>query len=217
LMRSDQQAKGGTHLRKLRLVGQRKPMQPMADPVRRSAIGVRSSSSRRRHGTSLRCGARPSRRAVEMISAAAWAVDDIRFPEDGTGSPWVARQYSGALSKVANHQIRVSTHAVTGAASCPLDWRLFVPEVRRVLPVAQASAGRVGPARADQNAAHQYLAPFPVSYGRLRSCLLSSTGTPPSSSPRPGTPRPGDVCATKKARRTLNGCRSPMRADHTGR
>src|SRR4051794_41443881 len=44
-----------------------------------------------------------------------------------TSSPGVARQYSGTLGKVGNCQIGVSVHAVTDAASCPLDWRLFVP------------------------------------------------------------------------------------------
>jgi SRSO17 transposase len=40
----------------------------------------------------------------------------------------VARQYSGTLGKVANCQIGVSVSAVTDVASCPLNWRLFLPE-----------------------------------------------------------------------------------------
>jgi SRSO17 transposase len=40
----------------------------------------------------------------------------------------VARQYSGTLGKVGNCQIGVSISAVTDAASCPLNWRLFLPE-----------------------------------------------------------------------------------------
>jgi SRSO17 transposase len=40
----------------------------------------------------------------------------------------VARQYSGTLGKVANCQVGVSVNAVTEQASCPLDWRLFLPE-----------------------------------------------------------------------------------------
>jgi SRSO17 transposase len=54
--------------------------------------------------------------------------DDTGFPKDGKGSPGVARQYSGTLGKVGNCQIGVSVHAVTDTASCPLDWRLFLPE-----------------------------------------------------------------------------------------
>jgi SRSO17 transposase len=40
----------------------------------------------------------------------------------------VARQYCGALGKRANCQVAVSVHAVSDSASCPLQWRLFVPE-----------------------------------------------------------------------------------------
>jgi len=67
-------------------------------------------------------------RAVQLIEPVGWVIDDTGFPKDGTGSPGVARQYSGTLGRVANCQIGVSVHAVTDAASCPLDWRLFLPE-----------------------------------------------------------------------------------------
>jgi SRSO17 transposase len=40
----------------------------------------------------------------------------------------VAHQYCGALGKVANCQVGVSVNAATDAVSCPLDWRLFLPE-----------------------------------------------------------------------------------------
>ncbi|GIG93166.1 hypothetical protein Pen02_81020 [Plantactinospora endophytica] len=72
--------------------------------------------------------ARLAGRAVEVVDPVAWVVDDTGFVKDGYGSPGVARQYSGTLGKVANCQIGVSVHAVTDAASCPLDWRLFLPE-----------------------------------------------------------------------------------------
>ena len=71
---------------------------------------------------------RLARRAVAVIAPEAWVVDDTGFPKDGTASPGVARQYSGTLGKVGNWQIGVSVHAVTDAASCPLSWRLFLPE-----------------------------------------------------------------------------------------
>ncbi len=51
-----------------------------------------------------------------------------RFPKDGASSLGVARQYSGTLGKVGNCQIGVSVHAVSDTASCPLAWRLFLPE-----------------------------------------------------------------------------------------
>jgi SRSO17 transposase len=40
----------------------------------------------------------------------------------------VQRQYSGTLGKTANCQLGVSVNAVTEQASCPLDWRLFLPK-----------------------------------------------------------------------------------------
>ena len=40
----------------------------------------------------------------------------------------MARGYSGSLGKGGNVQIGVRVHAATDAASCPLNWRLFVPE-----------------------------------------------------------------------------------------
>ena len=58
----------------------------------------------------------------------AWVIDDTGFPKFGKHSVGVARQYSGALGKVGNCQIGVSVNAASDAASCPLDWRLFIPE-----------------------------------------------------------------------------------------
>jgi DDE superfamily endonuclease len=72
------------------------------------------------------------RRLAERLCAAlqptAWAVDDTGFPKDGTCSVGVQRQYSGTLGKTANCQLGVSVNAVTEHASCPVDWRLFLPE-----------------------------------------------------------------------------------------
>jgi SRSO17 transposase len=55
-------------------------------------------------------------------------IDDTGFPRFGKMSVGVARQYSGALGKVGNYQIGVSVNACGDEASCPLDWRLFIPE-----------------------------------------------------------------------------------------
>ena len=62
------------------------------------------------------------------IAPAAWVIDDTAFPKFGErvgrGGPAVLRGRSG---KVGNCQIGVSINAVTAQASCPLDWRLFLP------------------------------------------------------------------------------------------
>jgi SRSO17 transposase len=62
------------------------------------------------------------------IDPAGWVIDDTGLPKDGRFSPGVAHQYCGALGKTANCQVIVSVNAATDRASCPLGWRLFLPE-----------------------------------------------------------------------------------------
>src|SRR3954469_2902173 len=127
LVRRDQRDKGATYVRGLLLDGRRKSMQPMAERLGVDHQGLQQSVS------SFTWAVEPvrerlARRAVEVIAPQAWVLDDTGFPKDGTASPGVARQYSGTLGKVGNCQIGVSISAVTDAASCPLSWRLFLPE-----------------------------------------------------------------------------------------
>ena len=70
----------------------------------------------------------PRRRMSRELLPDAWIVDDTGFPKFGALSVGVARQYCGALGKVGNCQVGVSINAATDVASCPLDWRLFIPE-----------------------------------------------------------------------------------------
>ena len=51
-----------------------------------------------------------------------------RFPKRVCIGWGVGRQYCGALGKVANCQVAVTLHWSSGEASCPLGWRLFVPQ-----------------------------------------------------------------------------------------
>ncbi|MFI5916858.1 IS701 family transposase, partial [Dactylosporangium sp. NPDC051541] len=127
MARSDQRAKGVTYLRGLLLDGRRKSMQPMAARLGVDHQGLQQFVTTSTWDTAA-VRARLAVRAVEVVGPIAWAIDDTGFPKDGTGSPGVARQYSGTLGKVGNCQIGVSVHAVTDTASCPLDWRLFLPE-----------------------------------------------------------------------------------------
>jgi SRSO17 transposase len=69
---------------------------------------------------------RLAERLVAALAPTAWVVDDTGFPKDGTCSVGVQRQYT--LGKTANCQLGISVDAVTEQASCPLDWRLFLPE-----------------------------------------------------------------------------------------
>ncbi len=127
LARKDQRAKGGLYLRGLMLEGRRKSMQPMGD-----RLGI-DYQQLQQFVSSSPWPVEPVRRqlarkAVSLIGSEAWVVDDTGFVKDGPASPGVARQYSGTLGKIGNVQIGVSIHAVTDQASCPLDWRLFLPE-----------------------------------------------------------------------------------------
>src|SRR4051794_23865812 len=151
LARADQRNKGATYLRGLLLDGRRKSMQPMAERLGVDHQGLQQFLSSSTWAVAP-VRERLARRAVEVIAPDAWVVDDTGFPKDGTASPGVARQYSGTLGKVANCQIGVSVQAVTDAASCPLDWRLFLPQrwgdTTAATPgQAAAIRGRGGPGR----------------------------------------------------------------------
>nr|WP_082598782.1 IS701 family transposase [Kitasatospora sp. Root107] len=126
LRRSDQQDKGASYLRGLLLDGRRKSMQPMAE-----RLGIDHQRLQQFISSSTwpveEVRSRLADRAVRALEPHAWVVDDTGFPKDGTGSPGVARQYSGTLGKVGNCQVGVSVHAVTDTTSCPLNWRLFLP------------------------------------------------------------------------------------------
>jgi SRSO17 transposase len=84
---------------------------------------------------------RIARRMVPRVGPDAWAVDDVSFPKDGKMSVGVAHQYCGALGKQANCQVAVSVHAVSDTASCPLQWRLFVPQEWANDPVRRRKTG----------------------------------------------------------------------------
>jgi FOG: Transposase len=127
LPRKDQRGKGSLYLQGLMLEGRRKSMQPMG-----GRLGV-DYQQLQQFVSSSPWPVEPVRRvlarkAIGVIGPEAWVIDDTGFKKDGTASPCVARQYSGTLGKIGNCQIGVSVHAVTDVASCPLGWRLFVPQ-----------------------------------------------------------------------------------------
>jgi SRSO17 transposase len=127
LGRKDQRAKGSLYLQGLMLEGRRKSMQPMGE-----RLGI-DYQQLQQFVSSSPWRVEPVRKvlvrkAIDAIGPQAWVVDDTGFVKDGPASPGVARQYSGTLGKVGNVQIGVSVHAVTDQASCPLGWRLFLPQ-----------------------------------------------------------------------------------------
>ncbi|HKU26140.1 MAG TPA: IS701 family transposase [Candidatus Sulfotelmatobacter sp.] len=59
----------------------------------------------------------------------AWVVDDTGLVKKGTHSVGVTRQYCGQVGKQENCRVAVSLSISTAAASLPIAWRLYLPEV----------------------------------------------------------------------------------------
>jgi SRSO17 transposase len=128
LPRADQRAHGECYLRGLMLEGRRESIEPMAQ-----RLGEVHYQALHHFVATSPWDWRPVRRRlaerlVAALAPTAWVVDDTGFPKDGPCSVGVQRQYTGTLGKRANCQLGVSVNAVTEHASCPLDWRLFLPE-----------------------------------------------------------------------------------------
>jgi len=127
LSRRDQRAKGEQYTRGLLLEGRRKSIVPMAarlpDGDQQGLQQFIADSPWQDDRVRRRLALRMRRE----IAPQGWVVDDSGLPKDGRWSPGVAHQYCGQLGKTANSQVLVSVNAVTDRASCPLDWRLFLP------------------------------------------------------------------------------------------
>ena len=65
----------------------------------------------------------------EQGPIAAWIVDDTGFVKKGIHSVGVTRQYCGQVGKQENCRVAVSLSVSTAAASLPIAWRLYLPEV----------------------------------------------------------------------------------------
>jgi SRSO17 transposase len=134
--RKDQRRWGQSYLRGLLLDGKRKSIQPMAARLARGDLGVDAHAIEQALQQFVNQSPwdpvpvrrRLAERMTAAIGPAAWVIDDTGFPKFGRHSVGVAPQYCGALGKVANCQVGVSVHAATDQASCPINWRLFLPE-----------------------------------------------------------------------------------------
>jgi SRSO17 transposase len=128
LVRCDQRAKAELYVRGLLLEGRRKSIQPVA-----ARLPDGDEQGLQQFITDSPWDDAPVRRRLARrmsgeIDPEGWVVDDTGLPKDGRWSPGVAHQYCGVLGKTANCQVLVSVNAVTDRASCPLEWRLFLPQ-----------------------------------------------------------------------------------------
>jgi SRSO17 transposase len=124
--RADQRRWGQRYVRGLLGEGRRKSMEPMAARLGVDRQGLQQflADSPWSHQMVL---AELAWKMEPVIDPQAWVIDDVSFPKDGHASPGVARQYCGALGKTANCQVAPSVHLVTDTASCPVNWRVFLP------------------------------------------------------------------------------------------
>lgn len=128
LARCDQRAKGEQYVRGLLLEGRRKSIQPMAARLADGDEQGLQQFITDSPWDDVPVRRRLARRMTSVIEPAGWVIDDTGLPKDGRCSPGVGHQYCGALGKTANCQVLVSVNAATDRASCPLGWRLFLPE-----------------------------------------------------------------------------------------
>jgi SRSO17 transposase len=128
MRRKDQRRWGEVYVRGLMLDGKRKSIEPMAARLPDGDEQCLQQFVNQSPWDPVAVRRALARRMSREIAPQAWVIDDTGFPKFGKHSVGVARQYSGALGKVGNCQIGVSVNAATDAASCPLDWRLFIPE-----------------------------------------------------------------------------------------
>lgn len=80
-------------------------------------------------------------RAVLPARAGLVAVDDTGLPKQGRHSPGVQRQYCGALGKIGNCQLAVSTVLVAEGVTWPLGCDLYIPQAWVADPDRCARAG----------------------------------------------------------------------------
>lgn len=128
--RSERRQHGSRYVQGLLLDGERKSIEPLA----RRLPGGNTQALQQCVGQSpwawepVRC-LLAQRMHEALLPRAGWMVDDSGFPQQGSASVGVARQYSGTLGKVGNCQVAVSIHLTTEQESMPLDGALYLPQV----------------------------------------------------------------------------------------
>lgn len=80
-------------------------------------------------------------RAVVPVRAGILAIDDTGFPKQGDQSPGVQRQYCGALGKIGNCQVAVSSALIADGRTWPLAFDLYLPTAWTDDPARCAAAG----------------------------------------------------------------------------
>jgi SRSO17 transposase len=128
VQRSEQRKWGGVYLRGLMLDGKRKSIEPMAARLADGDEQCLQQFVNQSPWEERVVRANLARRMCAEIEPSVWVIDDTGFVKKGRWSVGVARQYSGTLGRVDNCQIGVSISVASDAASCPINWRIFIPD-----------------------------------------------------------------------------------------
>jgi len=126
--RSERRHWARVYIQGLLLDGERKSIEPIANRI----SGADVQALRQFVGQSPWAVEQVQRhlaeKVVELLSdPEVWILDETSFPKAGEHSIGVARQYCGALGKIANCQVAVTLHWSSREVSCPLGWRLYLP------------------------------------------------------------------------------------------
>jgi len=127
--RSERRHWARVYIQGLLLDGERKSIEPMASRIQGADVqGLRQFVGQSPWAVEEVQRLLAVKVADILSEPELWIVDDTSFPKAGSHSIGVARQYCGALGKVANCQVAVTLHWSSWEASCPLGWRLYLPE-----------------------------------------------------------------------------------------
>src|SRR5208282_2532173 len=127
--RSERRHWAQVYIQGLLLDGQRKSVQPIAERIAGADEQALNQFLNQSPWEVVEIQKRFARRlAEEGFDPIYWVVDETSFPKAGGHSVGVARQYCGALGKIANCQVAVSLHWSQAEVSYPVSWRLFLPE-----------------------------------------------------------------------------------------
>ena len=129
LARADQRRWAEVYVRGLVSVPGRKSIRRIADHV----VGYRAEQSLQQFLNQSPWDERVVRRSLAALVSAAlhprlWAFREVAFPKHGQNSVAVARQYAPSLSRMLNGQLGMAAFLVADEGSCPVTWRLAMPQ-----------------------------------------------------------------------------------------
>jgi len=127
--RRERQHWAQVYVQGLLLDGDRKSIEPMASRMAGADVQALRQFVGQSPWAVEEVQRRLAHKVVDLLSEAeVWIIDETSFPKAGQHSVGAARQYCGALGKIANCQVAVSLHWSSAEASCPVVWRLYLPK-----------------------------------------------------------------------------------------